>query len=180
MKLAKITKLSQWRRIHRLYMSAFPDCERKPFALIIYMYLKGGADIWALESDGELVGFTVTLKERDMVLIDYFAIAEDKRGLGFGSQALKLLQNLYRGKRLFLEIESVYEASENLGERIRRKNFYLRNNMTEIRVMVNVFGTPMELLGFSCTVNYAEYLSVYVNSMGKWTAKHLEQMEYPQ
>lgn len=177
--MTQVKKLSQWQNIHRLYKTAFPKCERKPFALIWFVHQKGNADVWVMETEEGFTGFAITLNVRDMVLLDYFAVSDSWRGKGFGGQALRQLQKHYSDRRFFLEIESVYHAAENLAERQRRKRFYLQNGMTEMSVMADVFGTPMELLGYKCRVNFREYQSLYQESFGKWALKHLTALPYP-
>lgn len=178
-KLVKVKKISQWLKIRSLYKSAFPRYERKPFSLIIGLHKKGSADVWVIETEDGFSGFAITMNSRDLVLLDYFAVSEKKRGCGIGSEALKKLQKLYSGRRLFLEIESIYAEAENIPERKRRKQFYLSNGMTEMRVMADVFGTHMELLGYDCSVSFKDYLSVYTDNIGKWAAERLKKVPYP-
>lgn len=179
MKLTKARRMAQWKSISRLYHTAFPRYERKPFWMILLMSLAGKTDVWVLEKDGEYSGFAATMGTGDMVLLDYFAVAPEQRSRGLGSEALRLLQEHYRDRRFFLEIESVYEDADNLPERQRRKRFYLANGMSELHIMADLFGTKMELLGYQCSLSYAEYRSLYVACLGKWTAKHVEELPYP-
>lgn len=179
MELVRVKGLLRWRKIHRLYKAAFPKYERKPFCLIKLMHGRGNADVWIINSSGEFSGFAVTMNAGDLVLLDYFAVSPEKRGKGLGSEALGKLQAIYRDRRMFLEIESVYAEADNISERRRRKQFYLKNGMTEMKVMADVFGTEMELLGFGCSVNFKEYQSVYLTNYGKWAAENLKEMNYP-
>lgn len=176
MGLIQARKLSQWRKIYKLYKSAFPGYEQKPFYLIWLTHKKGCVDVWAIEDEGDFSGLAITMNAGDMVLLDYFAIAEGKRGSGIGGKALRELQGHYKGKRFFLEIESVYTQAENLPERIRRKRFYLSNGMTEMKLMAKVFQTDMEVLGYNCTLNFKEYRSVYDQAYGKWAAKNITEI----
>lgn len=178
MELIKVKSIFGWRKIYRLYRTAFPAYERKPLWLLLRAQRKGGSDVWILEDNGDFAGFAITLNVKDMVLLDYFAVAVQKREKGLGSEALRMLQNHYRGRRLFLEIESVYTEAENLPERKRRKQFYLRNGMTEMKMMVNLFGTTMELLGYNSTVAFEEYRSIYHTHFGKKAAEKVIKLEY--
>lgn len=180
MKLKRTNKLSEWRRINSLYKKAFPKYERKPFTLIRTMHKRGVADVWILDNNGEFAGLAITMNAKDLVLLDYFAIDDKKRGRGLGSDALKVLNEYYKDKRLFLEIESVYTDAENISERKRRKQFYLRNGMKEMRVMASVFGVEMELLGFDKLVSFEEYHSIYLSNLGKWAADNIKEKPYPQ
>ena len=113
------------------------------------------------------------------MLLDYFAIEENQRGKGLGSESLGTLQKYYEGRKFFLEIESVYEKCENLEERKRRKQFYLQNGMTELKIMVNLFGTNMEVLGYRCKLDFKTYHSVYEYSYGKCILKNIRKKAYP-
>lgn len=115
----------------------------------------------------------------DLILLDYFAISSKKRGQNLGSKALLLLQEMYKGKKFFLEIESVYSEADNLEERRRRKQFYLKNGMKEMKVMAYVWSTEMELLGYDCQVTFEEYYALYENYFGNWVSKNLVKMDYP-
>lgn len=180
MRLVPVTNIGQWLKIRRLYRTAFPVYERKPLGLVRRTQKRGGSDVWCIEDDGRFVGFAITMNTNDLVLMDYFAIKDEVRGRGIGSESLRMLQQQYADKRFFLEIESIYEDVPNLEERKRRKKFYLSNGMTEMKLMANVFGTNMELLGYQCKVDFAEYCSLYANNYGKDRAKRLIPVEYPQ
>lgn len=171
---------SDWKQIRQLYKTAFPRYERKPLWIVRLKNRQQEADVWIIEQDGVFAGFAITINELDMVLLDYFAISEEKRGCGLGAEALKTLQDCYKGKRLFLEIESVYTSADNLPERQRRKQFYLKNGMTEMGIAVNVYRTDMELLGYDCTVSYQEYVLLYRMSYGDMVVKNLKEVPYPE
>ncbi len=164
-----------WKKIKQLYMEAFPACERKPFTVIKYKYHKKADDVWMLEENGEFVGLAITMNGLDMVLLDYFAIDEDKRGKGYGSKALKLLQEKYADYRFFLEIERTDVEADNLAERKRRKTFYLQNGMAEMNVYTILFGVEMELLGYHCDVSFEEYRRLYVSNYGRLAEKNVVQ-----
>ena len=165
----------QWRRLYRLYQSAFPKEEKKPFSMIRGMYKKGKTDVWYCEENGEFAGLVITINGPDKVLLDYLAVAKKRRGCGHGSEMLRLMRQQYAGKGVFLEIEKVAEEASNYEERRRRKQFYLRNGMTEMGVFVELFGVDMELLGFDCTMTFAEYHDFYRDNYSTWAAEHIKQ-----
>ena len=173
MKIIQAKKLIQKIRIYRLYMSAFPKCERKPFGIILKMQKSGKSDLWYIESDKRFVGMGATINSDDLILLDYFAISPDCRGKGVGSETLKLLRNLYPGKGFFLEIEKTYPDAENAGERLRRKNFYLRCGMKELGTDAKLFGVDMELLGFDCSLDFDGYRNFYRINYGEFAAKNI-------
>ena len=179
MKLTPVKTPKQWLRIYMLYHKAFPAYERKPFKVITNMHKKGKADVWYLEEDKIFAGLAITLNNNNYILLDYFAIDSRLRGQGLGSKSLHALFKQYEDRNFFLEIESVYEPCDNLEERLRRKQFYLQNGMTEMKIMVNLFGTKMEVLGHNCMLTYEQYASVYYDNYSPFLAKNVQQDIYP-
>lgn len=179
MRLIQAKTLKQWIKIYKLYKKAFPKYERKPFWLILRTKHREKTDVWYIEEQQEFAGLAITMNSEELVLLDYFAISDERRGCGIGSESLAMLQLQYAGKKFFLEIESVYEKADNLPERKRRKQFYLTNKMTEMRVMVTLFGVNMELLGYDCQVDFESYYSLYKKLYGKKAAHFVVEAEYP-
>lgn len=180
LRIQRPTRLTHWWKLHRLYCTAFPASERKPFSIIMKMYRKGRTDIWCIQKGGQFLGLAITINGEDVILLDYFAIDPAHRGLGLGSGALKELQRRYNGKGLFLEIESVYDDAPNNEERLQRKQFYLRCGMEPLKVMVRLFGVKMELLGYCCRMDYESYHAFYRDNYSPWAAQHISEEAYPQ
>ncbi|MBS6194312.1 MAG: hypothetical protein KH828_01845 [Clostridiales bacterium] len=166
MKLLQAVSAGELEKIERLYLTAFPKAERKPFALICEKQKEGAADILTVEEDGEFAGLAITIYNEDLVLLDYFAIDETKRSGGRGSAALQLLMKYYEGKRLLIEIESTEVPCDNPEERVRRERFYHRNGMKDLEITVNLFGIVMKLLSCGGPVSYREYIEVYEQAYG--------------
>lgn len=91
-----------------------------------------------------------------------------------GSEILRQMREQYRGKGVFLEIETVKESAENYEERKRRKQFYLSNGMRSLGVFVELFGVEMELLGFDCKLTFEEYHAFYRDNYNAWAAEHVK------
>ena len=172
MHLAHATQ-THYKTIETLYEKSFPACERKPFSLILEKQKTGNVDVLILEENNQFLGFAITMMDNDLVLLDYFAIAEESRGNGYGSTALHLLFDFYKGKRFFLEIESTHTAAENISQRLLRKQFYLSNDMTELGIEATVFETDMELLGHNISLTFEEYQDIYRNIYGAKKAAHV-------
>ncbi len=171
---AKPKGLRQWANIYKLYMSAFPVSERKPFSMIVSMFRKGKSDVWYFQRAGKFAGLIITINGDDHVLLDYLAVDESQRGTGIGSEILTLMRQQYAGKGVFLEIESVYEDAENKAERLRRKHFYEKCGMQSMKVFVWLFGVKMELMGFDCHLSYEEYHAFYRDNYNAWAADHIQ------
>ena len=174
------TKLSHWLQIYKLYCTAFPKEERKPFFTIVNKYRQGIFDVWRICRNGKFSGIATTINHDDLVLIDYLAVCPQCRSQGIGSAALALLKERYAGKDLLLEIESVYEDCPDKAQRLRRKAFYLSCGMQPMGVMIDLFGVTMELMSFGRTVTFEEYLSIYTDSTGNWIASHIHSLPWPE
>lgn len=165
-----------WLRLYRLYISAFPRAERKPFSMICRMYRAGKTDVWCLEYAGGFAGLGITINGQDMILLDYFAIEKDKRGRGIGTAALKKLMEHYNRKGFFLEIESTFEDAPNAVQRQKRKAFYLAAGLEELGVQAKLFGVNMELLGIRCSFDYPAYRNFYRDNYSQWAADHISEV----
>ena len=160
-------------RIKRLYREAFPRYERKPFGIIKAMAKKGKTDLWYFEDEGGFAGLAATINGPDAILIDYLAVARKRRGTGVGTRMLGTLLEHYKDYGVFLEIEELDENAENSTERVRRREFYLRQGFEPMNTFVNLFGVNMELLGVRCKLDFDEYRAFYLNNYGKFAYDHI-------
>lgn len=174
MHFIQASEKTQLDQIEALYEKSFPKSEKKPFSLICEKQAAGMVDILYIQENDDFCGLAITMKNNDLVLLDYFAIAPEKHGMGCGSAALQQLFRYYEEKRFFLEIETTKEEADNMIQRQRRKRFYLKNDMTELGIDVVVFGTNMELLGHNISLTPEEYLNVYQDTYGRNIAKNVQ------
>lgn len=162
----------------RIYLEAFPLAERKPFGMMKRKAKKGCMELLSVCDGQEMVGLAITVLYQDMVLLDYFAMDQRLRGRNYGSRALQLLKERYADKRLILEIELVEDVhAANREERIRRKNFYLRNGMEETKIRALVFQVPMEVLTAGKPITYEEYHELYEKMIGPAFARRVTSLE---
>lgn len=159
------------KKIKRIYLEAFPRVERKPFLMMKKMAKRGAMELLAITEKEQVAGLAITVRHGDMVLLDYFAIDKAFRGKNYGSRALRMLKERYREERLILEIELPDGHALNNTERIRRKQFYLRNGMQETGIHAMVFQVPMEVLTAGKPVTYEEYHGLYTHTIGIFFAK---------
>ena len=106
MKILKALDQHRLKVIEDLYVQAFPKSERKPFQLIVDKQREGTMEILSLEDENRFLGLAIFAHDKDIALLDYFAISEEIRGQGIGSRAIKALQKIYAGKAFVLEIET--------------------------------------------------------------------------
>lgn len=156
------------KQIYELYMRAFPADERKPFSLIEECQRRGCCDILAIQKvGGTFAGLAITLRNKEIVLLDYFAVEDRFRGEGIGSEGLRALQEKFSDYAFILEIESTRNLTDESDLRVRRKNFYLRNGMQMMDYMVKLFGVEMEMLTSGTYVSYEAYFELYREVFGK-------------
>lgn len=164
-------------QIYDLYVSAFPKAERKPFTMLVKGQNAGKMEILSIEDENEtFLGLGIFALDQDLALVDYFAITDQKRGEGIGSQALQCLKSYYPDRRFFLEIETTKKDCPDLETRRRRKKFYLKNGLHELPFCVNLFGVEMEILGCCDQLTYEEYHSVYRNTCGEELSRKIHQI----
>lgn len=159
-----------------LYMSAFPEEERKPFSLIERKAAMGEMEILLIKENGKRAGFAITALRDDLVLLDYFAVAPEYRGQGIGSDTLQMLLAMYSDRQFYLEIELPDEKAPNQPDRIRRKEFYLRNGMLEADIRIELFGVDMELLASMPGLEYEQCERLYRSLIGPMYHKHVKRI----
>ena len=74
MKLIKVSTVKQYLKIYGLYHYSFPVREKKPFISMVKRNKNGKMDMWYIEEKGNFIGLAITMKWKDMILLDYFAI----------------------------------------------------------------------------------------------------------
>lgn len=121
----------------------FPANEVKPLINIKNMWGIGGYEAYGWFED-TLIGYAFMCKDPNehCVLLDYFAILDDYRSMGYGSKILTALKELMPGeKALIIETEDVNKAKslEEAEERIRRDKFYTKNGIIKTCLTATVY-----------------------------------------
>ena len=168
MKILDAINSNNLANVEKLYYKAFPKEEQKPFDLILQKQKDGSVEILAIENNETFVGLAITAHYKNLVLLDYFAIEDDFRNRKFGTTAFNLIKNRYIDKKFFLEIENPENLEcNNKLERLRRRNFYLKNGVIELPYFVDLLGVEVKILANTAILTYEEYLSVYSNVFGR-------------
>jgi GNAT superfamily N-acetyltransferase len=111
-----------------IYRQAHPASERKPSSALAEMVLRDDYSFLALTLHGHVAGFAIVayLPGGDAGLLEYMAIAADRRSQGLGKILFQRLVTLpaLHGRYLLAEVDSEREASDDRADRLRRKNFY--------------------------------------------------------
>ena len=115
--------------IFKEYKKIFPRLERKLYMTLKKSYNQHITDIIEIIEEEKFVGFIITnfQKHNPYVQLEYIAILSEYRNKGYGTNAIKLLKELYKEyDGIFIEIEKTGEASSDEENQIRqrRAKFY--------------------------------------------------------
>ena len=105
----------------------------------------------------------------------FFAIDEEKRGKGYGSAILQLLQKQY--KTVVLNVELLDPAAENYTQRKRRFAFYQKNGLVDTYYHVWEVGGKFRVLSTEPELDVPQYKKIFKKlSLGVWDVKlqHVE------
>ena len=164
---AEKVSLETAREIYDTYMKAdFPPEEIKPFPVIEKMWKKNSYFVYAFyenADDGHSVlcayAFLLADNKKRVLLLDYFAVCAQKRGAGYGSCALSLLQEACADwNALIVEVED--DETEAINEetrttRKRRISFYKEAgcHMTDVRSLL--WGVNYRIMVMKLSDRYA-------------------------
>lgn len=141
LKKLKFDKIYEIYNTHLIF--DFPEDEVKPLSRIKAMYEDDYYFAYGLFDKDELLGYAYFVEADDAVLLDYYAVVEEKRNFGYGSIFLNVLKTeLSYYKTIILESEYT-DAARNEEEkeiRTRRISFYKRNGMIETNIQTILFG----------------------------------------
>lgn len=169
--------LDELRVLHREHLSRdFPDDELKPLPLLEDLVDRGLNAVYGCFEQSELLGYYVLAQEpgADLILLDYLAVVDGKRGNGIGSLILShLARTLTEGQYLFIESENPESASnaKEKGIRERRIAFYKRNHARLSPLRVRLFGVDFCILVICDTLPSpveldTAYRSLYTQMIG--------------
>lgn len=110
---------------------AFPDIERMDMDEMFAFAENTDSEMLGFYDGETPVGFTLLVKNEVCAYLFFLAIDAKKRSKGYGSAALRKLFEEYRDQQVILDFEEMDESAENYEQRVRRKQFYLRNGFSE-------------------------------------------------
>ncbi len=171
-----IADKKQLKKIKKLYKKAFPRCERCPFRLLLNQRKNGTGELFALVDGKSFTGFVIMAFHGDFALINYFAIEDALRGKGMGTDALELIKDKYRNKRLFLESELPDEHNPNNVQQLRRLAFYKRCGFRVVGNPVSVFNNRFLLMSCGEGISFDEYVAVLTGVFGSFVALNVKEL----
>lgn len=106
---------------------AFPPWEHMSMQDILSFASKTNTDALGIYDGDMPIGFVVVMKNDRCGYVYFYAIDKCQRSKGYGGAALKQLLKRYDNIQMTLDFESPDVVSDNQAQRIRRRDFYLRN-----------------------------------------------------
>lgn len=110
---------------------AFPIYERMSMDDIFSFASDTDTDVLGIYDNSLPIGFAVILKNEKCGYLYYIAIDKNVRSKGYGGAALKKIIASYPDLQIILDFEEIDVNAENNIQRIRRKNFYIKNGFYE-------------------------------------------------
>lgn len=160
-------------KIYRIYVESFPKEERMPFTNIFRKDNKL-IELISIKEDNKVIGFFINMKYEDIVLISFFGVQKKYRNKKLGSKALEALKDMYKDKKILLEIEVLDDKSHNYDMRVRRKNFYKRHGFVTANIFVDLFGVDLEVMCNNCDLTKEDYIDFYENVIGKELSRNVK------
>lgn len=150
----------------KLYKAAFPKEERVPLWPLKSKALTQNSDLICVYEEKEFIGLLSLVYYADIVYVFYFAVDEKKRGGGYGGRILQKLKDEFPDKKTGLNIEIPDGKSANNEQRIKRKNFYLKNGFTECDFTMKERGVLFETLSYGGLFTREEFQNLMKNYFG--------------
>lgn len=155
------------KKMKRLYLTAFPAEERAPFCLVTHRARRGKAELLCAYDDAVFVGFVYMVCNETLAYIFYLAVADDKRGKGYGGQILDAIKKRYAGKRIFLAREQMDPSAPNYAQRVSRRNFYLRSGFEDLPLYIKEASVVYDVMGIGGCISPQEYEELITPWAGK-------------
>lgn len=143
----------EMKNINTLYQQAFPKNEQMDLSKIFD--LQKGV-IYGYYQENQLVGFAILCIQSQIAHILYLAVKKEYRDQGIGSYILNDLAKQYDSKKIIVDIEKIKDTS-NKEQRIKRKQFYLKNDFKETDVFYAWQGEDYVILSRNGIVQKKEF-----------------------
>lgn len=154
LKYIKYSESKYKTEIKQLYTHSFPKSERFPYFLLKHCSKENNVSFNVVLDDKEIIGMEYIIEYDNISYLMYFAVEENRRGKGYGSNILGDLRKKY--KTIILSIERPKKELEDNKIITKRKNFYLRNGFFETGKFIEDTGVEYEILCTNKDYNITE------------------------
>lgn len=162
-----------YKETKRLYEASFPPQERGHYELL-FKRPNGVSQVLACFDGDNYVGFVILFVVEDIAHIIYFAIEEEDRNKGYGTQILEQLEKDYKDYRIVADVEKEDETVPNYEQRKKRMAFYTRNGYKPSGIEYNWNGDDYLILINKGEITSEEF-SNFWRSLAKMTNGELRE-----
>lgn len=155
------------KEVLQLYNEAFPKDERIPICLLKILVRKNKAKFYGIYDNEKFSGLIYNIFYKDIVFIFYLAIDKETRGQGYGTKVLESIKQKYRNYRIILCIEHTDKNSNNYEQRIKRKNFYIKNGFKDANYTIRERNVVYEMLYYNNNVTLQEFQELMKSYFGR-------------
>jgi ribosomal protein S18 acetylase RimI-like enzyme len=158
----KLGNVDDWFKVESIYLDSFPICERQSSETIQSRISSNKLKLFVVLVSEQYLGFALVweIKQIDSCYIEYLAVSKNDRNNGIGKFLLNSLKETLKNKKIFVEIEeinSLESSNSNKNDRLRRFEFYKKNDFNIITnvtykmpsLINELESIPMLLLYFS-------------------------------
>jgi len=142
-------RLPEFAEICKLMKTAFPKDELISLSMWRILAFRKNICFSAVYDAQKFIGIVYTAENEKYMYIPFLAICESERNKGYGSQILKWLKDQYQ-KTLVLHIEPLDPSAENYEQRVRRADFYHRNEIKDTYYRFNFLSVPFAVYSSDC------------------------------
>lgn len=135
--------------VEALAREAFPPEEYLATEALIDMARAEDFDFSALFAGEQFVGFTVIKLYEELYYLLFLAIDPSLRSRGYGSAALETVKARYPDRIGTVDFEMPDDLAPNREQRLRRRDFYLRNGFFKTGLFLRYFGVDYEVFATS-------------------------------
>lgn len=94
----------------------------------------------ALVDEDVFIGFMAIKIYINFTYLFFLAIDEAYQSKGYVSKAIELIKEKYPNKNHTVDIEMITKDAENYEQRLKRRNFYLKNGYKETNLFLSYLG----------------------------------------
>lgn len=135
-----------WVKINELAKEAFPPEGYLAPEKLVKMAEDENFNFLVLTEDEKFIGFMAVQIYNNLSYLFFLAIASDVRSKGYGSKVIETLKEQYPNKNQVVDFEMIDETSINNQQRLKRKDFYLRNGYKETGLFLSYYGVGYEVM----------------------------------
>ena len=157
LKVKRVLFCKDKKKVKEIYFTAFPKKERMPFGMMLALSILPTTKFVAYYDEDQVCGFLYYGKVARQVFVMFFAVDEQLRSKGYGSEILGMLHKKYPKCRSTVTIDPPIEGSLDLEIRQRRKQFYQRNGFVDSKYDIKLYGIIQQILVSGGTFSKARF-----------------------